>query len=237
MALRSGGGSLLTAGTHATYASSGAAGLTDEDMGIGLDGAITAPSSAPGTAASSNSDGRSKLGVTFSEPLLADALASSTSPIAPHGATAAIHLGATLASTGFDGPYHVSPPRRRFNGTAPADTYVFDETSGHITLNPAAATETVVVEDKDDHKSTTTMRSYLDNQSIKERTESTTSDHLLAAFMSFADPSGTSISVFDAENVVKEAYGDDIPKWIIDIYVVMMRNKSRYHRVEVETFK
>jgi hypothetical protein len=224
--------------TGATYAYSGnEAGLTDEDVGIGRESVTAAPSNTAPTTAS-DADNKGKLGVSFSDSLLADALAPGVSPIALQSAnTGAIHFGATLASTGFDGPYHVSPPRRRFNGTSPSDTYLFDEKLGHITLNPAATAETVEVVEKGDHKMSTMTRSYVDNQNIKERTESVTADHLLAAFQSFVDPSGCSISVFDAENVVKEAYGDDIPKWIIDIYVVMMRNKSKYHRVELEAFK
>lgn len=126
----------------------------------------------------------------------------------------------TLSSTGaFDGPYHVSPSRIR-----PTTKF----TAGHDFF--AATAE---IEKPETMFSTT----FLNNNDVKDIVLSKTEEDFMEGFNCFVDFNGASVSVFDVEEIVKKVLGENIPRWIIEIFVVMCRNKSEYRRVKLADFR
>lgn len=127
---------------------------------------------------------------------------------------------ADLSSTGvFSGPYHVSPSRIRPTTKFTSGTDFF------------AATSEI------EKPATMFTTTFLNNGDVKQQVQSKSEQDFMDGFMSFADMNGTSVSVFDIEEIIKLVLGDDIPRWIIEIFVVMCRNKSTYRRVKVTDFK
>lgn len=126
----------------------------------------------------------------------------------------------TLSSTGvFDGPYHVSPSKAR-------PTMKF--TAGDDFFAPASEVE------KPETMFTST---FLNNNDVKNLVQSKSEEDFVDGFNCFADINGVSVSVFDVEEIIKKVLGDDIPRWIIEIFVVMCRNKSQYRRVKIDDFR
>lgn len=126
----------------------------------------------------------------------------------------------TLSSTGaFNGPYHVSPSRIR-----PTTKF----TSGNDFFAATAQIE---------KPETMLSSTYLNNNTVKQHVQSKSEEDFVEGFLCFADINGASVSVFDVEEIVKNVLGDDIPRWIIEIFVVMCRNKSEYRRVKLTDFR
>jgi hypothetical protein len=78
---------------------------------------------------------------------------------------------------------------------------------------------------------------FLNNNTLKQQVESKNEEDFIDAFLCFADLNGASVSVFDVEEIVKKALGDAMPRWVLDIFVVMCRNKSQYRRVKLSDFR
>lgn len=85
----------------------------------------------------------------------------------------------------------------------------------------------------------TTMHTatFINNNALKKHVQSKTEDDFVNAFMNYADCNGFSVSVFDIEELIKEVLGDDTPRWILDIFIVMSRNKSEFRRVKLTDFR
>lgn len=84
---------------------------------------------------------------------------------------------------------------------------------------------------------TTQMFTYLDPKSLQKEVQSHHPDEFMDAFMQLADIYGVSVSVFDIERIIKIVLGEEVPRWIIEIFVVMSRNKSQFRRVKAVDFR
>ncbi len=137
-----------------------------------------------------------------------------------------VGFGSSLrASTGFDGPYHVSPERVRIKNML--ETGNLAETTAFV--------DTVLGEEN--KLASTQQVTFVDNRKVSKTVEQHSWEDYEQAFYQLSDPEGRSISVFDVERLIKLVMGEDVPRWIIEIFVVMCRDRSQFRRVSLENFR